>query len=169
MESGLLVPVPEAEPIVGSWRARYDESAAKGVPAHITVLVPFVPPDDIDERLIEDLWELFAQAEPFSCSYGTTARFDDEVIYLAPEPARPFVELIERIVARYPAYPPYGGIHDVIVPHLTIGLAELGAPFDEIDRDVRPRLPIRAQAREVWLMQGDDHWETRAVIPLGYS
>ena len=39
-ESALLVAVPEAEPLVGALRLVHDPSAAVGVPAHITILLP---------------------------------------------------------------------------------------------------------------------------------
>ena len=44
-QSAFVVPVPEAEPWVKDLRERYDPIAAVGMPAHITVLFPFIPPD----------------------------------------------------------------------------------------------------------------------------
>src|SRR5437660_989822 len=58
-ESALLIPVPEAEPLVGQWRLEHDPSARAGVPPHVTLLYPFLPPDDITPG---DLDELFARA-----------------------------------------------------------------------------------------------------------
>jgi hypothetical protein len=46
--SGLIVEVPEAEPDVARLRERLDASAPLGIPAHITVLFPFMPPRTID-------------------------------------------------------------------------------------------------------------------------
>lgn len=46
-ESAILVPVPQAEPVVGHLRARLDRAAGRGVPAHVTVLYPFLPPAQI--------------------------------------------------------------------------------------------------------------------------
>jgi hypothetical protein len=42
--SGLVVLVPEAEPVVGHLRDRLDPNAASGVGAHVTVLFPFPDP-----------------------------------------------------------------------------------------------------------------------------
>ena len=42
-ETALVIAVPEAEPLVSDWRAQHDWSAQRGVPAHITLLYPFVP------------------------------------------------------------------------------------------------------------------------------
>ena len=39
----------ETEQAVGPFRARYDRAAAWGVPAHVTVLYPFLPPSRIDD------------------------------------------------------------------------------------------------------------------------
>ena len=39
--TALIVEVPEAEPAVGALRLEHDRSAARGVPAHITILFPF--------------------------------------------------------------------------------------------------------------------------------
>ena len=44
-QSAFVVLVPEAEPWVKDLRERYDPIAAVGMPAHITVLFPFIPPD----------------------------------------------------------------------------------------------------------------------------
>ena len=48
------------------------------------------------------------------------------VLYLAPEPAAPFVELTQAIAARWPDHQPYGGEFDSVVPHVTVvnGVAE---------------------------------------------
>ena len=43
--SALVVAVPDAEPVVGHLMLRLDANAVLGVPAHVTVLFPFVPAD----------------------------------------------------------------------------------------------------------------------------
>ncbi len=42
-ETALLVEVPAAEPYVAQYRSKLDTNAGLGIPAHITVLAPFVP------------------------------------------------------------------------------------------------------------------------------
>src|SRR5215216_5253276 len=49
--SALIVAVPEAEPLVGGWRLRYDD-ASLGVPAHVTLLFPFMPAEELGEALL---------------------------------------------------------------------------------------------------------------------
>ena len=54
-QSAVLVPVPAAERVVSRHRARLDAAAAAGVPAHVTVLFPFVPPSEISGATLESL------------------------------------------------------------------------------------------------------------------
>ena len=164
--TALVVAVPEAEPLVGEWRAKHDWSAQHGVPAHITLLFPFMPADQVDEQVLDDLRELFASQTAFTYRLPRVARFP-EVAWLAPEPSEPFKDLIELIVARYPDYPPYEGIHDVVVPHLTV--AEGGPDLqDEVNAAVTPSLPIEALASEVTLLVEDESglWQSRERFPL---
>ena len=46
-ESALVVLVPAAEPCVGALRLRYDPVARLGMPAHVTLLHPFVDPREM--------------------------------------------------------------------------------------------------------------------------
>ena len=170
-ESALLVPVPEAEPLVGGWRAKYDLAAQKGVPAHITILYPFVPPAEITVETVDELAGFFSRFAPFDFVLTRTARFP-QVVYLAPEPAEPFLRLTEAVHERWPSFPPYGGAFDEVVPHLTVVERDDGSDIDVLDiveRDIVRGVPIQARAREVWLMQGDGSWSVRARFQLGVN
>jgi 2'-5' RNA ligase len=151
--TALIIAVPEAEALVGDWRERYD-NASLGIPAHVTLLFPFVPSEKVDDALLAELRELFAAQPAFSFSLPRVARFP-EVAWLAPEPATPFRRLTELIYSRYPDYPPYEGVHDEIIPHLTVGVGD-AALQDEIEAALRPQLPIDAEARHVTLLVEDD-------------
>jgi 2'-5' RNA ligase len=163
--SALIVAVPEAEPLVGDWRARYD-NASFGIPAHVTLIFPFVPADELDEHLFGELRALFAEQPAFAFSLPRVARFP-EVAWLAPEPAEPFRRLTALIVSRYPQYPPYEGIHDEVIPHLTVGRGD-AAFQDEVEAALTPHLPIEAEIGEITLLeeQPDEHWKTRERFPL---
>jgi hypothetical protein len=47
-QTAVIVPVGAAEPIVGRRRTRFDPAAATGVPAHVTIIYPFLSGQDID-------------------------------------------------------------------------------------------------------------------------
>jgi len=164
--SALIVAVPEAEPLVHPWRLRHD-NAALGIPAHVTLLVPFVPAEAIDDVLVEELRQLFAAQHAFSYRLARVARFP-EVAWLAPEPAEPFRRLSELIFSRYPDYPPYEGIHDDVIPHLTVAVGD-AVLQDEVEAALTPHLPISAGADEVTLLVEDEsgHWRESERFPLG--
>ena len=163
--TALIVAVPEAEALVGAWRERYD-NASLGIPAHVTLLFPFVPSEKANDTLLAELRELFAAQLAFSFSLPRVARFP-EVAWLAPEPATPFRRLTELIHSRYPDHPPYEGIHDEIIPHLTVGVGN-AALQDEIELALTPHLPIDAEAQEVTLLVEDESgpWTRRDSFAL---
>ncbi len=70
MESALVVPVPEAEGIVKPFRDSHDPSAALGMPAHITALYPFIPPDEIGTEISEKLANCFRLFPPFRFTFA---------------------------------------------------------------------------------------------------
>lgn len=148
--------MPEAEPAVSALRLRHDPMAARGVPAHVTILFPFAPPAEVDE---ESVAALVAAHASFAFELAEVRRFGDEVTYLAPDPPEPFSALIAAAAARWPDYPPYEGTIAEVIPHLTIGLGVL---------EVEPALPIACVAREVLLLEeaADGRWSTRRRYEL---
>jgi 2'-5' RNA ligase len=163
--SALIVAVPEAEPLVGPWRLRYD-NASLGIPAHVTLLFPFVPAEKLDASLFEELRDLFAEQPAFAVAFPRVARFP-EVAWLVPEPAEPFQRLTGLIFSRYPDYPPYEGVHDEVIPHLTVAVGDRTVQ-DQVDAALTGQLPVAAEVRQVVLLeeQPDGLWRTRERFPL---
>jgi 2'-5' RNA ligase len=148
----VLVPVPEADVAGGPWRGENT-----GVPMHVTLLVPFVPPERIDAEVVAALRGLLEPVAPFDYALGGVCAFPDGTTYLAPLPPEPFVALARAIVRRWPEHPPYGGVHDTIVPHVTI-------PPEHVELDRLAALgPIPARAEEARLIvEEPGRWTTRA-------
>lgn len=168
--TALVVLVPEAEPLVGGIRAELDSSAADGMPAHVTVLWPFVPaaamtPGDLD-RLAAAVWSVRA----FRARFRTTARFGDTVLWLAPEPSEPFAALTRAVESAFPAWPAYGGAIDEPIPHLTV--ADGGDRDDGLLDAAESSLPatfdVTSVVREVaWMERSCGRWLRFASFPLG--
>ena len=152
LRSGLIVTVPQAEPAVSAWRSQLDPRAALGVPAHLTVLFPFVPPAGIDEATRTTLRELLSSVTTFDFSLVATRWFADTVVWLAPDPDAPFRVLTQAVADAFPAYPPYGGQFPDPVPHLTI--ADRGPPeaMHAAEQQLQRALPIRSIAGSVTLL-----------------
>src|SRR5262245_61960339 len=158
-ESALVLLVPEAEHLVKSFRDRYDPSAAAGVPAHITLLYPFKPPDTVDEAVLAWLHRCFQRFTPFRFTLAPIRRFIDGVLYLAPEPDEPFRQLVLAIWDQYPETPPYGGKWPDIVPHLSVARRNDQQQLDLIAtafaQPSRGRLPNLPTVGEVLLKHND--------------
>jgi 2'-5' RNA ligase len=170
-ESGVVVVVPEADPVVGPHRLRLDPAASWGVPAHVTVLYPFVSPPDLRTADLDRLGEAVAQVAAFDAELPRVDWFGEDVVWLAPEPASQFRRLISVVGAAFPDLLPYGGGFDDVVPHLTIGGPSRGT-LDELRRAadaVAPQLPVRTRVDEVAVMAGRREagsWRTVARLPL---
>jgi 2'-5' RNA ligase len=154
--SALFVPVPEAEAVVGEWRAVHDPKAMTGVPPHITLVVPWVPPEQIKPAHLDELDELLSRRAPFDYLLDKVCWFGDRVLWLAPNPSEPFQALTEELSEHF-GTPAWGGKFDEVVPHLTVGLSgyALGASLADAGDDLRERIPIECRASEVTVMCGD--------------
>jgi 2'-5' RNA ligase len=163
--SALIAPIPWAEPIVDRWRAMYDGSAADGMPAHITVLYPFLPSRAIRGSVEAVLRSALAAHLPFHISLTRVERFSG-VLYLAPEPSEPFVTLTAAVWARWPDYPPYRGAYRTTVPHLTVAT---GSEPPGLAEELERCLPVEGEVRDIWLMtkSGEGLWSARHRFPLG--
>lgn len=171
--SAVIVAVPEAEPVVGHHRRRHDASAAWGVPAHVTVLFPFMAHGDLDDGVHTRLARAVATVAEFTAAFARTDWFDEQVLWLAPDPVDPFRELTHCVAAAFPEHPPYGGAFDDVVPHLTVGMLGPEAPAEvlrAVERQVRPALPVQSRVTQVQVIVGRPEvggsWDVVARLPL---
>jgi 2'-5' RNA ligase len=167
--AALVILVPEMELLVGAFRLKYDPTAADGMPAHITINYPFLPGIDPEDDLYQKLTDLFSKIEPFTITFGRSARFPG-VLYLAPDPDTPLRQLIKMVAACFPESPPYGGALDSIVPHLTVAYAEDKA-LESVERQLaalsREHLPLSVRVELVWLMDNrTGRWQKRKAFQL---
>ncbi|MFF5077699.1 2'-5' RNA ligase family protein [Actinoplanes sp. NPDC000266] len=169
--SALILAVGEAEPAVSAHRERLDAAAGWGVPAHITVLYPFLAPHDLDEQVLAALTGVAASVPAFFCTLERVDWFGDNVVWLAPAPATPIVTLTAAVAARFPQVQPYGGQFTDIVPHLTIGHDHPRDVLQAAAADVTRHLPIHARVDALRLITGRPEpgrsWHTLAEFPLG--
>jgi len=171
--TALTVFAPTVDPLVTSLRMKHDPVAADGVRAHITILYPFLHPDALNGRVLEQLLRLFAAHSRFDYAFTGIGRFP-KGIYLTPEPAQPFITLTEAVVSAFPDYPPYEGQFPAVVPHLTVAQCEDPQKLSEIERDFAtsagPVLPLRASVSHVWLMvRRNGRWRERTPFALGFK
>lgn len=164
--SALYVEIPAAEPVVRDLRLRWDAAAA-AVPAHVTVLFPFLPPDRIDAAVDAELARIFRSVPSFEVRFDRVGRFP-EVTWLAPEPVEPFARLTDAVAARWPDHPPYGGAFDEVVHHLTVADGAPPAVLDRIEAELPLLLPVSQPVHELTLaVRRRGTWTVHARHPLG--
>ena len=147
-------------------RPRRVRRLVRGIPPHITLLFPFVPARRMTSETLAALAELFRSQTAFEYSFTGLGRFPEEgVLYLAPEPADPFVALTRAISSRFPEHQPYGGAYADIVPHMTV---RTGPEPPGLAERLTQTLPVGGLASEVWLMSLG-RWRPRLIsrFPLG--
>jgi 2'-5' RNA ligase len=161
--TALIVRVPEAEALVQTLRLRFDASARQEAPAHITLLVPFMAPQQVTADVLRAAGEAIASVRAFAFTLDEVCRWP-QTVYLAPRPRDPFVALTATLASRFPAWPPYAGQHDQVIPHLTVAQAG-GADADVAEGELRSRLrqagPVHAICNEVTLLENSSgRWQT---------
>lgn len=167
--TAIVVLTPEAEPLIGELYRLHSNAGGDGMTPHITLLVPFVPAAQLDARIDARLRGVFRSHEPFDYALARVDRFGSEILYLAPEPPRPFIELIDALSQEFPDYPPYEGIHDDVVPHTTFADSTDEALLSRITADLEPQLPVACRAEVATIVQrgADLRWRPRVSFALG--
>jgi 2'-5' RNA ligase len=156
--------------MVGSFRNKYDSSAAQGLQAHITILYPFLPPSQVSADALLALERVFAGISGFTFWLTELRRFPG-ALYLAPKPDAPFKEMTRAVLEQFPGTSLYGGMFSDIIPHLTVAQVGDQSRADdvtaEMEHDVGWHLPLKANAETVSLMaREEDRWRVRAAFRL---
>jgi hypothetical protein len=167
--TAIVVLTREAEPVVGSVYGEHSQAGRDGMTPHVTLVVPFIHAVAIDDGIDRRLRGLFGSFASFDYRLRQLEYFESGVLYLPPEPPRPFVELVSALLEEFPEYPPYEGIHDEVIPHVTVADSDDEALLERIRAEVAPGLPIRCRAEEATLVErGTDlRWNLRASFALG--
>ena len=162
METALVIAIEDAQPFDAVRRELMPAEVAAGIPFHVTLLYPFGGPED-------EAREFFAERPPFEFELTRVAAWAD-VVYAVPDPDDELRACMRALFDRFPEWPPYGGIHDEVIPHATLAEGVDGpAVRGEIERRLAPHLPHRCQARDVSLLEelAPDRWRERERFALG--
>ncbi len=165
--SAVIVPI-ELPARLAVLRAAGDRLAAGGVPAHVTVLFPFLANEALTPSVRSALARLAARNPPFVARFSRVER-REEMVWLVPASQRPFLDLTLAAAALWPDHPPYGGVHDRLIAHLTL--------VDTTDRVARDAAwaaaqeigPFEAAVRELTVIteSASGGWRTRWRLPMG--
>ena len=151
----IMVRVPEVEPQVARLRARFDPSAKRGLGAHVTVLHSNLSSDRIDPIALEQIAATVSSMAPFDYQITRVARFPG-TLYLAAEPAAPFVHLRNRLAAALRLDTPEQQGEEPLIPHVSVVRKSVND-----DREVAAELttmlerhgPILCECRQIVLLE----------------
>lgn len=165
-DTALVVLVPEADPIVAALRREFDPSAQEHMPAHMTVLYPFMPHSVIDSPVVKMLETFFAAQQSAPLGFHSVNSWPG-TIWLDPQ-SEASVALLDETRRRWPEYLPYGRSDIEPIPHLTIGDGISDDDATRIRSAVEPDLPIQSRLDAVDLMVFDgERWASKHRFPLG--
>lgn len=159
--TALVVPLPEADPLLAAVAARFPD-AVRPLPAHVTLLYPFLPADALDDQVLADLDEVFTDRPPLRVEFAECRRADGFAALL-PDPAEGLSALVGELRRRWPELLPYDGRFGADVDlHLTVALNTAEATAEAVAREIVPEFtPIRSELREAWLIALQGQWQLR--------
>jgi hypothetical protein len=170
IETALIVEIPAAEPVVGRHRLELDANARLRIPAHVTILAPFMPRSAIGAEEQARLERVFATVKPFDFRLDRFGWFGTAVLWLGPEDPTPFAHLTSAVFGAFPDFPPFEGQFDEVVPHLTVGIDCPADAMRRAEQQIFPNLPVLGRAAAVTLigeLSPKGRWGTFASFPLG--
>jgi 2'-5' RNA ligase len=171
-DTAIICRVPEAERYIAHYRERYDPSARRNVPAHVTILYPFLAPHQVDDAVVARLRAIAAGVPRFDYRLSELRRFP-VALYLAPQPDASFSALTDAVWREFPDHPPFAGKFATVVPHVTVAHGD-EPQLCEIEVELRIALAtgggVRAHCREMVLIENSSgRWEQMHAFALGAS
>ena len=165
-----IVPPPDICGFADHYRKLYMPDTMERIEPHITVVIPFVPFDELDEALPK-LQKVLQRCPPRALAIRGFATFPKErILYLYLAHPERVLSLYRDIFEEFPQYPAFEGKHKNIIPHLTVGV------FEDPDELQRAYAPLSEQRLFIgWdveylsvLCEGEDgHWHAWADLALG--
>jgi len=153
-ESAIVVELPELDAVIDEYRYALDPSRRWGMPAHLTLLYPFVRPAEMDHATLSKLVEVATRVSPFDAEFDDFGWFADQVVWLAPSHREQFENLVLQVMDAFPECPPYGGTFGEVVPHVTIGERGDVNLMRAAVNAIRPQLPLKSRVTSLSIMAG---------------
>lgn len=156
----LMLAVPEADDVIGGYRHDHDPYARFGVPAHVTVRKPFLPPAEWDRIQAS---EVLASLLPVEI---TLARIEDRpgALVIAVEPDDSLRELTAVVTAAWPELPPHKENRPDLAYHVTVVRTRDPAVRASAIRDLKGHLPLSLTGMELWAGAATEHGYTHRVL-----
>ncbi|HTA36172.1 MAG TPA: 2'-5' RNA ligase family protein [Solirubrobacteraceae bacterium] len=144
----ILIPVPEAEPLVEHFRRAGDWSSGHGIPAHLTIAGPWPLATRIPERALRELCSQIRGERYALSAIGTLG----DALCLFPEDDRALVHWRERILTAV-------GTSDETDAgwrmHLTVSRGLAPPAVRTIEASIVPALPLHCEIDHLVIARRD--------------
>ena len=167
----LALLVPEAEPVVASFRDQFDPAARRGLGAHITLIYPFIDSELLTPGLLARVRDVVADL-PAPMFRLQEVRTFPSVVWLAPEPAKAITQIASALERAFPDHPKGGGAFPEFVPHLSVARQvqqEQAAVINELEARIADHGPIYGWCESMSLLVSENRrWRELASYPFLY-
>ncbi|SDJ99377.1 2'-5' RNA ligase superfamily protein [Actinopolyspora mzabensis] len=163
--TGLVVPVPAADEALAPLVERYPQAVRDGVPAHLSVLYPFLAAEELDTGVVTTLRTLFDRQPPLRVVLERCRR-QGGFVYLAPEPVDALRELTDGVRRYWPHLVPYEGRYDM-EPHVTVAMGAEEETAVALRREAAESVPLTVELGEAWLVVLRQRWQLHERFVFG--
>ncbi|MEV6757081.1 2'-5' RNA ligase family protein [Streptomyces sp. NPDC051214] len=166
--TAVLALLPEAEPLL-ELAAQVDERVVRpGVPAHATLLYPWLPAAKVGPSELERLQAILVRAAPDVGRIHLRLAEVERGGAFVGVPVPELRSLATAVREAYPGQAPYGGRFGQNPPvHVTVSLDATDRTAADIAHRVTGRLPISAEVSTVHVVAlSPDGWQVLAELPL---
>jgi len=165
--SALVITLPRANPLLEAAAEINPALVRKGLPAHVSLLYPFLPAADLTAQVATEVRDLAASlpaVETDLTDFVVAPRF----VGVAVPALRP---VADAFYARWPHIAPYGGrFGERPEPHVTLATGGTEDEAELVRERVLPLLPLRVTAWRVDLVvRTDRDWRLRLTAPFAAS
>jgi hypothetical protein len=160
----LLLITPDAESLVGRWRAEHDVAARFGIPAHVTVRTPFLPPEgwrDPELSLLERFLPIDVTLSHLENRPGA--------LVIIVEPDDELREVTEAVGLSLPTLPPHKGNRPDLAYHMTVVRTANDSIRSQASEAIARPLPLRVTGTEMWATAGFPDNIQHAVVARMHS
>ncbi len=173
VESGLLLALPALAAFTSRWRAT---SLAPGhppvpverrFPPHLTLLIPWLDPKESTN--LEQVRALAARHPPLRLFFREASTFDHgRVVWLVPDPSAALTLLLTDTLATFPQCPPYGGLHQEVIPHVTVSAESDPQTLPQVRAELAQcgHLSAEVDCITVFAREPEQVWRGVAELPL---
>ena len=166
MRTAIAIGLDEHAPAVAAARYDLDRYGEDEIELHVTLLYPFVPRRELEPDAVASLRSFFAERPAPVFALASVEAFDEGVTYAAPRPDEPLIRLVGELAERYPETPPYGGIHDDVVPHATLAKDDSDGA---VRKRIEPLLPVECRPSRASLYEEFEPRRWRELEPLPFA